>query len=206
MKLAFLGLGVMGFPMAGHLAKAGHEVTVYNRTAAKARAWTEQHKGAARTTPAEAAAGAEIVFTCVGNDDDVRQIVLGAEGALAGMSKGALLVDHTTASAELARELGRQVMTMSASRAASAGVAARRASGVTAVKRSATARVRFQTVSVKPGRARWRAMGAPMAPRPRKATCIEGVGRGNGECRRPLIAKRRAGLRRPAACVHLSFG
>ena len=105
MKLAFLGLGVMGFPMAGHLAKAGHEVTVYNRTAAKARAWTEQHKGAARGTPAEAAAGAEIVFTCVGNDDDVRQVVLGPQGALAGTSKGALLVDHTTASAELAREL-----------------------------------------------------------------------------------------------------
>jgi len=105
MKLAFLGLGVMGFPMAGHLAKAGHEVTVYNRTAAKARAWTEQHKGAAKATPAEAAAGAEIVFTCVGNDDDVRQVVLGEQGALSGMDKGALLVDHTTASAELAREL-----------------------------------------------------------------------------------------------------
>jgi len=105
MKLAFLGLGVMGFPMAGHLAKAGHEVTVYNRTAAKTKAWTEQHKGAAKATPAEAAAGAEIVFTCVGNDDDVRQVVLGEQGALSGMDKGALLVDHTTASAELAREL-----------------------------------------------------------------------------------------------------
>jgi 3-hydroxyisobutyrate dehydrogenase len=105
MKLAFLGLGVMGFPMAGHLAKAGHEVTVYNRTGAKAKAWIEQHKGAAKATPAEAAAGAEIVFTCVGNDDDVRQVVLGEKGALGGMSKGALLVDHTTASAELARAL-----------------------------------------------------------------------------------------------------
>ncbi len=105
MKLAFIGLGVMGFPMAGHLAKASHEVTVYNRSAAKARAWTEQHKGAAKPTPAEAAAGAEIVFTCVGNDDDVRQMVLGEHGALKGMSKGGLLVDHTTASAELAREL-----------------------------------------------------------------------------------------------------
>jgi len=105
MNLAFLGLGVMGFPMAGHLAKAGHEVTVYNRSAAKVRAWTEQHKGAAKPTPAEAAAGAEIVFTCVGNDDDVRQVVLGEQGALKGMSEGALLVDHTTASAELAREL-----------------------------------------------------------------------------------------------------
>jgi 3-hydroxyisobutyrate dehydrogenase len=105
MKLAFIGLGVMGFPMAGHLAKAGHEVTVYNRNATKAKAWTEQHKGAAKATPAEAVAGAEIVFTCVGNDDDVRKVVLGEQGAFAGMSKGALLVDHTTASAELAREL-----------------------------------------------------------------------------------------------------
>ncbi|HWE73929.1 MAG TPA: NAD(P)-dependent oxidoreductase [Stellaceae bacterium] len=105
MKLAFLGLGVMGFPMAGHLAKAGHKVTVFNRSAAKAKAWTEQHKGAAKPTPAEAASGAEIVFMCVGNDNDVRQVALGAQGALSGMSKGALLVDHTTASAELAREL-----------------------------------------------------------------------------------------------------
>jgi 2-hydroxy-3-oxopropionate reductase len=107
MKLAFLGLGVMGFPMAGHLAKAGHEVTVYNRTEAKARAWVQQYGGAACATPAEAAAGAEIVFTCVGNDDDVRAVVLGDKGAVAGMSKGAILVDHTTASAELARELDR---------------------------------------------------------------------------------------------------
>ncbi|HEX4194172.1 MAG TPA: NAD(P)-dependent oxidoreductase, partial [Stellaceae bacterium] len=105
MKLAFIGLGVMGFPMAGHLAKAGHEVTVYNRNAAKAKAWTEQHKGSAKPTPAEAASGAEIVFMCVGNDDDVRQVVFGEKGALGGMSKGALLVDHSTASAELAREL-----------------------------------------------------------------------------------------------------
>ncbi|HLI19616.1 MAG TPA: NAD(P)-dependent oxidoreductase [Stellaceae bacterium] len=105
MKLAFLGLGVMGFPMAGHLAKAGHDVTVYNRTAGKAEAWVKQYGGASRATPAEAAAGAEIVFTCVGNDDDVRQVVLGEKGALAGMSRGAILVDHTTASAELARAL-----------------------------------------------------------------------------------------------------
>jgi 3-hydroxyisobutyrate dehydrogenase len=105
MKLAFIGLGVMGFPMAGHLAKAGHQVTVYNRTAAKAQAWTAQYGGTARATPAEAAQGSEIVFACVGNDDDVRQVVLGATGALAGMSKDAILVDHTTASAELAREL-----------------------------------------------------------------------------------------------------
>lgn len=105
MKLAFLGLGVMGFPMAGHLAKAGHEVTVYNRTDAKARAWTAQHGGAHRPTPAAAAAGAEIVLACLGNDDDVRQVVLGERGAFAGMTRGAILVDHTTASAELAREI-----------------------------------------------------------------------------------------------------
>jgi 3-hydroxyisobutyrate dehydrogenase len=108
MKLAFLGLGVMGFPMAGHLAKAGHQVTVYNRTEAKARAWATQHGGTSRATPAEAAAGADIVFTCVGNDHDVREVVLGAQGAFAGMAKGTILVDHTTASAELARELDRE--------------------------------------------------------------------------------------------------
>ncbi len=107
MKLAFLGLGVMGSPMAGHLATAGHQVTVYNRTAAKASAWAVQHGGVYRSSPQDAAAGAEIVFTCVGNDDDVRQVVLGERGAFAGMAKGALLVDHTTASAELARELDR---------------------------------------------------------------------------------------------------
>jgi 3-hydroxyisobutyrate dehydrogenase-like beta-hydroxyacid dehydrogenase len=105
MKTAFLGLGVMGFPMAGHLKKGGHEVTVYNRTAAKAQKWTEAHGGRAAATPAEAARGADIVFSCVGNDDDLRSIVLGEQGALAGMSKGAVLVDHTTASANVAREL-----------------------------------------------------------------------------------------------------
>src|SRR5690348_15487848 len=107
MKLAFLGLGVIGYPMAGHLAKAGHQVTVYNRTAAKAQAWTAQFGGAQRATPAEAAQDAELVFTCVGNDDDVRAVALGEAGALAGMATGAILVDHTTASAELARELDR---------------------------------------------------------------------------------------------------
>jgi 3-hydroxyisobutyrate dehydrogenase-like beta-hydroxyacid dehydrogenase len=107
MKLAFLGLGVMGFPMAGHLAKAGHQVTVYNRTEEKARAWVTQNGGAHRATAAAAASDAEIIFTCVGNDDDVRQIVLGETGAFAGMAKAAILVDHTTASAELARELDR---------------------------------------------------------------------------------------------------
>jgi 3-hydroxyisobutyrate dehydrogenase-like beta-hydroxyacid dehydrogenase len=101
-KVAFLGLGVMGFPMAGHLAKAGHQVTVYNRTAAKAAAWVEAHGGTAAATPAEAAAGADAVFMCVGNDDDVRQV---GGAALAGLQPGALLADHTTASAEVAREM-----------------------------------------------------------------------------------------------------
>ena len=105
MKLAFLGLGVMGYPMAGHLAKAGHEITVYNRTAAKADAWIKEHGGTRRATPAEAAAGAAIVLMCVGNDADVRAV---SAGALAGMAPGAILVDHTTASAEIAREIEQQ--------------------------------------------------------------------------------------------------
>ena len=106
MKTAFLGLGVMGFPMAGHLKKGGHEVTVYNRTAAKAQKWVETHGGKAAASPAEAAKGADIVFACVGNDEDLRSIVQGGEGAFAGMSKGAIFVDHTTASANVARDLG----------------------------------------------------------------------------------------------------
>ncbi len=104
-KLAFLGLGVMGFPMAGHLAAAGHEVTVYNRTAARAEAWAAKHAGRRQPTPAAAAKGADFVFACVGNDDDLRSIVYGEQGALAGMGKGAVLVDHTTASATVAREV-----------------------------------------------------------------------------------------------------
>lgn len=104
-KVAFIGLGVMGFPMAGHLAKAGHEVTVYNRTGSKAEKWTAQHKGRRAPTPAEAAKGAEFVFTMVGNDDDLRSVVYGDSGALAGMQKGAILIDHTTASAFVAREI-----------------------------------------------------------------------------------------------------
>jgi len=104
-KLAFLGLGVMGFPMAGHLAAAGHEVTVYNRPAAKAQDWVARHGGAAAKTPKEAAAGAEMVFSCVGNDDDLRSVILGGEGAFAGMGKDTILIDNTTASAEVAREL-----------------------------------------------------------------------------------------------------
>ncbi len=105
MRIAFIGLGVMGFPMAGHLARAGHDVTVYNRTAGKARRWCERHGGRAAETPALAADGAGIVFTCVGNDDDVRSVVTGDDGVLAAIGEGAILVDHTTASAALAREL-----------------------------------------------------------------------------------------------------
>ena len=103
--VAFLGLGVMGYPMAGHLAAAGHRVTVYNRTAAKAADWVAEHGGKSAPTPAEAAHGAEFVFACVGNDDDLRSVTLGAGGALAGMKPGAIFIDHTTASAEVAREL-----------------------------------------------------------------------------------------------------
>ena len=105
MKVAFLGLGVMGFPMAGHLARAGHSVTVYNRSPAKAQAWVAEFGGAAKATPREAAMGADIVFSCVGNDDDLRAVTLGADGAFAGMAPGSVLVDHTTASADVAREL-----------------------------------------------------------------------------------------------------
>lgn len=104
-NLAFLGLGVMGFPMAGHLQKAGHSVTVYNRSAAKAAAWVAKHGGKAAATPAEAAKGADIVLACVGNDDDLRSVVYGDKGAFAGMTKGTIFVDHTTASALVAREL-----------------------------------------------------------------------------------------------------
>lgn len=105
-KIAFIGLGVMGFPMAGHLVKQGHQVTVYNRTSARAQEWAALHSGQIAATPKAAALGQEIVFTCVGNDDDLRQVVLGDEGALAGMTAGSILVDHTTASADVAREIG----------------------------------------------------------------------------------------------------
>ena len=104
-KVAFLGLGVMGFPMAGHLALAGHDVTVYNRSAARAQAWTGEFKGRSAPTPKAAAEGCDFVFCCVGNDDDLRSVVLGPDGAFAGMKRGAVLVDHTTASANVAREL-----------------------------------------------------------------------------------------------------
>ncbi|MDJ0993588.1 MAG: NAD(P)-dependent oxidoreductase [Dinoroseobacter sp.] len=104
-KAAFVGLGVMGYPMAGHLKSAGHEVTVYNRTTAKAEKWSAEHGGAFAPTPAEAAQGAEFVMTCVGNDDDLRSVVFGDAGVLATMSSGATLIDHTTASADVAREI-----------------------------------------------------------------------------------------------------
>jgi 3-hydroxyisobutyrate dehydrogenase len=107
-KVAFLGLGVMGFPMAGHLAAKGHEVTVYNRTAAKAEAWVARHKGQAAATPAKAAKGAEFVMACVGNDDDLRQVCTGPDGAFSGMSPGAVFVDHTTVSATVTRKLAAQ--------------------------------------------------------------------------------------------------
>ncbi len=115
-RVAFLGLGVMGYPMAGHLARAGHQVTVYNRTQAKAQAWCAEFADAAgashAATPREAVAQAEIVFCCVGNDDDLRGVVLGADGAFAGMAQGAIFVDHTTASASVARELNATAQSM----------------------------------------------------------------------------------------------
>ncbi len=104
-KVAFLGLGVMGYPMARHLKSKGHDVTVYNRNSAKSAKWASENGGKAIATPKEAAEGQEIVFCCVGNDDDLRSVTLGAAGAFAGMSKGAIFVDHTTASADVAREL-----------------------------------------------------------------------------------------------------
>ena len=104
--VAFIGLGVMGFPMAGHLARAGHDVVVYNRTPAVAARWVGTFGGRSAPTPREAAAGRAFVFACVGNDDDLRSVCLGENGAFAGMRAGALFIDHTTASATVARELG----------------------------------------------------------------------------------------------------
>lgn len=104
-KVAFLGLGVMGYPMAGYLAKAGYDVTVYNRTTAKAQKWTQEYTGNHAPTPAKAVEDADIVFACVGNDNDLRQVVLGEDGALTGMKSGSIFVDHTTTSATVAREL-----------------------------------------------------------------------------------------------------
>jgi len=105
MKLAFLGLGVMGYPMAGHLQKAGHSVTVYNRNAEKSAKWVATYGGTSAATPREAAQGADVVMMCVGNDNDVRSVIYGDDGALAGLAAGAVLVDHTTASADVAREV-----------------------------------------------------------------------------------------------------
>ena len=104
-KVAFLGLGVMGFPMARHLAQKGHDVTVYNRTASKAEAWVKAHGGKSAATPRDAAQGQDIVFACVGNDDDLREVTIGPNGAFQAMGAGTIFVDHTTASAEVAREL-----------------------------------------------------------------------------------------------------
>jgi 3-hydroxyisobutyrate dehydrogenase-like beta-hydroxyacid dehydrogenase len=106
-RVAFIGLGVMGYPMAGHIARAGHDVTVYNRTAAKADKWAAEYGGKTAPTPAEAARGCEFVFSCVGNDDDLRSVTTGPEGAFSTMEKGAIFIDNTTASADVARELGK---------------------------------------------------------------------------------------------------
>ena len=105
MRTAFIGLGVMGYPMAGFLSKAGHDVVVYNRTASKAESWTRQFGGSSAATPAAAAEDADVVFSCVGNDNDVREVILGKSGVLNGISPGAVIVDHTTASASIAREI-----------------------------------------------------------------------------------------------------
>lgn len=110
MNVSFLGLGVMGYHMAGHLQKAGHDVTVYNRTVSKSEAWVQEFGGSLRATPALAAKGSEIVFCCVGNDNDLRSVVLGEEGAFSGMGSGSIFVDNTTASAEVARELSDQAL------------------------------------------------------------------------------------------------
>ncbi len=108
MKIAFVGLGVMGYPMAGHLLRAGHEVVVYNRSPARAQQWCAEYSGSSAATPGQAALGAAYIMVCVGNDDDVRAVVYGEDGALAGMAKGAVLVDHTTCSALLAEELSQR--------------------------------------------------------------------------------------------------
>lgn len=105
MKVAFVGLGVMGYPMAGHLQRGGHQVTVYNRSVNKAKSWVDQYRGESALTPKLAAHNAELIFICVGNDEDLRSVVLGADGALAGAAEGSLIIDHTTASAAVAREL-----------------------------------------------------------------------------------------------------
>ena len=113
MRVAFIGLGVMGFPMAGYLVRGGHDVTVFNRTESKALAWCDQYTGKSAATPAAAANGADIVFSCVGNDNDVREVLLGDDGVMSGVSAGSIVVDHTTASASIARELAALAATRS---------------------------------------------------------------------------------------------
>ena len=112
MRVSFVGLGVMGYPMAGYLASAGHDAVVYNRTSAKAEKWIDEHDGSSALTPAAAATGAEIVFSCVGNDDDVREVILGPDGILAGIERGGIVVDHTTTSATISREIHAQAAEM----------------------------------------------------------------------------------------------
>ena len=109
-KTAFIGLGVMGYPMAGHLKKAGHQVTVYNRTASKAKQWVQEYGGMKASTPADAAKEADFVTACVGNDDDLREITCGTNGAFSGMSQGSVFIDHTTVSAKITRELSEMLL------------------------------------------------------------------------------------------------
>ena len=148
-RVAFIGLGVMGFPMAGHLAARGHEVTVFNRTASRAEEWMAAHGGARAATPAEAAAGAELVFACVGNDDDLRAVTVGPDGAFAALAPGAVFVDHTTASAAVARELA------AAAAARGAGFVDAPVSGGQAgrAERRADGDVRRRAGGLRPGRA-----------------------------------------------------
>ena len=124
-KVAFIGLGVMGYPMAGHLSKAGHQTTVYNRTTAKAEQWCKDYQGDFAVTPKEAAEGADFVFICVGNDADLRSVVYGNEGVLAGIKDDAILVDHTTASADVAREIADTARVSSLDAPATGGEAGR---------------------------------------------------------------------------------
>ena len=114
MKIAFIGLGVMGFPMAGHLANAGFDICVFNRTASKAEEWLTQYSGSSANTPAAAATDADLVFTCVGNDQDLFEVVMGTNGAAKNLRQGSILIDHTTASAEIARELSGELKKLGA--------------------------------------------------------------------------------------------
>ena len=141
-KVAFIGLGVMGYPMAGHLANAGYQTRVYNRTTAKAEKWCEQYSGDFALTPREAAEGADFVFMCVGNDDDLRSVVFGDDGALAGCGESAILVDHTTASAIVAREIAEQATVPFLDAPVSGGSAGAEAGTLTGVGRPGGGRKR----------------------------------------------------------------